>query len=270
MNAFFNVKNYKSLLKSTIETKKQSTKGYSQKLAEHMQVHPSLLSQVLNGHRDFSEEQLLAACQFLGFQKLETKYLLTLLQLERAGTVLLKDHYHEVLESIRATARDFSKRAPRDKELTDAEKAQFYSHWHYAAIHLLTSLNVKMSFEDISEKLALTHARTKEVLDFLIEAGMVVKTKDSYQATTLATHLNRGSPFLAKHHTNWRLKAVEATDELQADEMMYTAICSIEASDFQKFKDELTLLLEKFVSMVQKSEGEEIAQLGIDFLRIRK
>jgi hypothetical protein len=127
-----------------------------------------------------------------------------------------------------------------------------------------------MSFERIADRLGLDHKRTKDILDFLIDVGMVVKIKDHYQATTLATHLNRGSPFLAKHHTNWRLKAVEASDDLAADEMMYTAICSIGVSDFQKFKDELTLLLEKFVSLVQDAESEEIAQFSIDFMRIRK
>lgn len=86
----FEFENYKAALNSIIQERRRSQKALSRKLAGHLNVHPSMISQVLTGNKDFSEEQMILVCEFLGLPPLESQYLLVSLQVERAGSQKLK------------------------------------------------------------------------------------------------------------------------------------------------------------------------------------
>ena len=78
------------------------------------------------------------------------------------------------------------------------------------------------------------------------------------------------SPFLARHHVNWRLKAIQYSETLTDQELMYSANISISKIDFDSFREELVMLIQKFVKLVEKSPAEEIAQFNLDFFWIRE
>jgi len=265
----FESSDYKSVLQFHFSEKRKKLKGLSRKLAEYIGVHPTLVSQVLTGTKDFTEEQMLFVCEFLGVSNLESKYLLALLQRDRAGSKKLKDHFQEVIEQIRKQALQISERVPRDRQMSDTEKAIFYSSWIYSAVHLLTTLERPMAFEDICHRLNLAHGKAREILDFLIQIQMVIEVDGKFRAGAMATHIEKKSPFLIKHHSNWRLKAIQSAENLSDDELMYSANVSLSKKDFALLREEMMQTIERFLEVVRPSSAEDIAQFNLDFFWIR-
>lgn len=265
----FEYLDYKTALNAVLAEKRKTQKGLSRKLAEHLGVHPTLVSQVLTGTKDFTEEQMLSVCEYLGIAKIEVKYLLALLQFERAGSKKLKEHCQEVVEQIRKQALQISERVPRDHQLSDIEKAVFYSSWIYSAVQLLSTLAEPMNFEQICQRLNLTPGKARDTLDFLIQIQMVIEKEGRFFPGSVATHIEKGSPFLIKHHANWRMKAIQAAENLTDEELMYSANISVSKKDFTRLREELMQVIERFVEVVKPSPAEDIAQFNLDFFWIK-
>lgn len=266
----FESSDYKEILRFHFKEKRKQQKGLSRKLAEYLGVHPTLVSQVLTGSKDFTEEQILLVCEFLGVSGLESKYLLALVQWERAGSKKLKDHFLEVITAFRQQALQVSQRVPRDRHMSEIEKAIFYSSWVYSAVHMLTTLEKPVTFENICERLSLLPKKAREILDFLVQAHLVIERDGVFRAGAQLTHIEKSSPFLLKHHSNWRLKAIEACENLKDEELMYSANVSLSQKDFAILREELMRTIENFLQVVKLSPAEDIAQFNLDFFWIKK
>ncbi len=268
--SIFEVDNYKTALNLIIQDRRKSQKALSRKLAEHLNVHPSMISQVLTGNKDFSEEQMILVCEFLGLPPLESQYLLVSLQMERAGSQKLKDYFQGLRKEIRKKALQVVERVHQNRSLTEAEKAIFYSSWMYPTIHLLTTLDQKPRFEDICTRLDISPGKAREILDFLIGLEMIVEKNGTFSSGPVATHLEKKSPHLIKHHTNWRLKAIQYAEQLSDQELMYSANISVSRKDFEIIREEFMAMIQKFVNIVKDSPAEDIAQFNLDFFWIKK
>jgi uncharacterized protein (TIGR02147 family) len=265
----FEQDDYKEALKTIMDARKATQKGQSRKLAEYLGVHPTMVSQVMTGNKDFTEEQIILVCEFFYLPKLDSQYLLVLLQQERAGSKKLKNYFQELKEQVRKQALQVSHRVDKNRQLSEGEKSVFYSSWLYASIHLLTTLDKTVYFDDICKKLNLHPSKGREVLDFLIQIQMVVEKDGVFSSGPVATHLESNSPYLIKHHTNWRLKAIQTSESLTEEELMYTANVSLSKKDFALLREEFMQMIQRFVSVVKPSPAEDIAQLNLDFFWIR-
>ena len=98
---------------------------------------------------------------------------------------------------------------------------------------------------------------------------MVIETDGIFSSGPVATHLEKKSPFLIKHHTNWRLKAIQAAESLSDQELMYSANVSISKKDFTVLREELMQVIQRFVEVVKPSPAEDIAQFNLDFFWIK-
>lgn len=269
MNVFL-MDDYKEALKLYIRNKQGASRGALKDMAEYLGVHPTLISQILSGTKDFTEEQIFSVCEFLGIPNLESQYLWVLVQIERAGSVRLKKHYQETKAQLRKQSLQVSERVQRNRVLTDQEKSIFYSSWLYSAIHILTTLERKVDFEFICQRLQISAKRAREILDFLAEIQMVQEKDGYFTPGAASTHLEKNSAHIKKHHTNWRLKAIEACEDLSDEELMYSGNFSISKSDFAKLREEMLQTLQRFVKIVHDSPAEEIAQFNLDFFWIKK
>lgn len=86
----FEFKDYKQFVRHMINTQPILGRGSVKKMAESLRVHPSLISQVLKGTKEFTAEQANEVAAFLNLNELETEYFLCLVDIERAGTTRLK------------------------------------------------------------------------------------------------------------------------------------------------------------------------------------
>lgn len=265
----FEQDDYKVALKSLISSKGIEGRGSFKKLAEYLGVHATLVSQILSGSKDFTEEQIFSACEFLGISKLECHYLWILVQIERAGSLKLKNHYEELKDQLRKQALQVTNRVQKNHELTEAEKAIFYSSWVYSAVQLATTLEKSVDFNFICKRFHLSPAKAREVLDFLIGTQLISEKDGIFSSRMIITHLEKNSPFAVTHHTNWRLKAIEAAQNLSDEELIYSVNVSLSKENFIKLREEMVQVIQSFLKVVHDSPAEDIAQFNLDLFWIR-
>ncbi len=82
----FEFDDYKTIIKLLI--KEMPKKGYGEvrKIAQHLRIHSTLLSQILNGDRHLTMDQAYSLSAYFGLDTIETKYFLILIQKARAYT----------------------------------------------------------------------------------------------------------------------------------------------------------------------------------------
>jgi uncharacterized protein (TIGR02147 family) len=269
INMIFNFDDYRAFLKAFIQSRPRLGRGVLTKMAEHMDMTSAQMSHVFQGHREFNLEQALKAASFLGLSKMETEYFLELVQLARAGSRELVQFQKEKLKVIKAKGLELKNQVVSDhRVLSETEKAIFYSSWIYSAIRLYCSI-APTSFETICEVFQLTKSRALEILNFLCETGLCIKNDDGYSMGQQSTFLPRNSPLIMKHHTNWRLKALDRAEKGIEDELFYTSPVSMSEKDYESFRLRLTALIKEFSSTVKDSKEEQVACLNIDFFKLK-
>lgn len=260
----FDSLDYKAYTVGSLKSRPKGGRGQFRRLAEFLSINSTMVSQILSGSKDFTLEQAQQTCEFLGLTPLEKDYFMMLVQIERAGSFSLKEYYREKLKQIKKESLQVSKRVAAHRKLTDLEKSVFYSSPIYAAVHLLTTIGRGITLDDILRKLNLSRPRGLEILQFLTSIGLVTQENNLYRPGHLATHLDRGSPFLSKHHTNWRIKAIEKFESLTDEELMFTANISLSRSDFDLIKKKLLETIQDISKVVKNSPAEDVANLNID------
>lgn len=266
--SIFEFTDYKAYIRENLKKKPKKGHGEMLRLAEALSIHSTLVSQILKGSKNFTLEQAQGAAEYLGLIGLEADYFMNLVQLERAGTSKLKSYFKSQLEKQKAESLKLVKRVVRDHELTDEEKARFYSDWQYSAIRLLTSIPQYKTKDRLSEYLNLPATKVAEMLQFLVACGLCVEIDGVYDLGVQRTHLSDDSPFIKQHRLNWRVKALERLSHLSAEELMFVCPCSIREKDFAEFREELVELIKRFYERIKEPEAELLACLNIDWFFI--
>lgn len=88
--SIFGYQDYKRYLLDRMLSLPKKGRGEMQRMACFLNVHATLISQILRGPRDFSLEQALELSQYLVLTQQETEYFLTLIEIQRAGSLRLK------------------------------------------------------------------------------------------------------------------------------------------------------------------------------------
>lgn len=266
--AVFEYNDYKSFIRTEIKSRAGRGRGEFSRLAEHLGVNATMVSQVMAGSKDFTLEQAKKVADYFILPPIETDYFLILVQIERAGTQDLKNYFREKRDELKKESLQISKRIVSERKLNDLERSIFYSSGLYSAIHLYTSLDREANFEDIINKFDISRARAQEILQFLLSTGLCVQEKGRYRMGTQSTHVEKSSPFLIKHHSNWRIAAIQKSENLSDEEMMFTANISLSKKDFGKIRESLIQTVQEVSKTVKDSSPEDIANLNIDFFWI--
>lgn len=261
---------YRAFLRAYIAKLPKKGRGEINRWAVLIGVHPSLLSQTLSDTKNISLEQAQLLCEGLGLTPQEVEYFLCSVQLQRAGTSKLQNYFKEKLFQLKNAAVEISQRVRQDRSLSDEEKSIFYSHWLYAAMWLLTSLKGGQTLDEVVSKFQITRARALDILNFLAETQLCVVANGRYSMGPQSLHLDRKSPHVTKHHTNWRLRAIEASDKISEDEMMYTAPLSLSKADLKKIRGRMMEVIKEVTETAIPSEAEELVCFNLDLFFIKK
>ena len=260
---------YCKFLIDYIQSRPKGGRGEILRMAEALEVHPSLVSQVLNRLKDFNLEQAMKMAQYLNLTSNEIEYFMNLVQLERASTPELIKYFQQKIKIQKDLSKELHHRVQKDKNLTDEEKATLYSHWLYLATWLLTSLKKGKTLEQIAEWFNIPKERVESIIKFLVDAQLCQYSNGHFVIGHQSVHIERGSPHLYKHHSNWRLKAIEAADQISSDELMYTAPISISKKDFDTVREKLLQIIKEVTEVALKSEAENIACFNLDFFWLK-
>ena len=262
-----NLYEYKSY-KDWLNVRLADQRGIKKRIADCLKVHTSLLSQILHGAKNLNEEQGLSLATFLGLNESETEYFLFLIRLERAGTISYRNYCKARLNEIRRVSLEPSERVKLAKELSPTNKAEFYSHWYFSAIRLLTSLDDSQTAEKISEKLQLPLKTVRQVLSFLVETGLCIEENGALKLGPGRTHEPSDSPHALRHHLNWRLKAIEMIPQPQQRHFAFTSPFTASEEDAIHFRTILSDAIASFSESVDSSHAEKLYCLNVDWFEV--
>jgi hypothetical protein len=243
--------------------------GEMGKIAKRLNVSTTWISQVAAGKKLFTSEQANEFADYLKLTNLETDFVLTLIQIERAGTPKLRSFWGEKISQIKRQAADLSKRVTSEQSLSDSSRAIYYSSAQFSAVRAFLSVGSSgKTLPEVVSRFQISRARAAEILDFLIGCGLCRKHNDSYLVGPQKLHLEQSSPFSTRHHSNWRVRALKKAENLSPDELMYTGLVSLSYSDFEKLRGEMLDFVQKFLRTVHDSPAEDTACFNLDFFWI--
>lgn len=243
-------------------------RGQLTKTAESLQIQPSLLTGILQGSKNLTFDQALDWIEYAGLTALEGRYFISLLHFERAGTPRARRFYQTQITDLKSQANLIKSRLPPSAELSELAKSQFYSQWYYSAIRLMTDLPYLKTPQAIAEALGLKRSLVLEVLDFLVENGLVNQSADGYSLAHKSTHVGAAETSVALHHTNWRVKAIESLSHTEENDLHFTSTLTLSAKDAAIIRKKILETLDSVFKIVDDSESEILNCISIDWFNV--
>lgn len=265
---FYQIDNYRDLVRHYFGKRSRSGRGEIAKLAQAIRVQPAFISQVLSGKKDFSMEQSFAVAQYLELSEPEREHLFLLVQKDRAGTKDLKKYLEAKIEKQSEQFLKVANRLEKHRTLSDQDKALFYSSWLHMAVWLCSSIDNGMSLEGICERVGIDRKAALVILDFLCDKELCLYQDGLYKMGTQHIHIPNDSPFVVRHHMNWRVKALQRHERVGKDEIAFTSPVSIAKKDFHAIRELILKCIQESIEIAKKSDAQDIAFLNIDWLWI--
>jgi uncharacterized protein (TIGR02147 family) len=266
MISVFNSTDYKDFLRSLIAEQSEK-RGYQGQLASAAGCQPAYLSQVLRSHVHLTPEHACNLAHFLGLDELETHYFLLLVDYGRAGSRRLQQRIKTQLDKLKRESENFSKRLKEPGLKTAEAQALYYSAWYWGAIHILTSVPEAQTPEAIAQRLNLPVELVLETLRGLKTMGLVKFEDNRWQFTGGNLHIPKNSPLNGVNHQNWRLKAVQDSQNPASDGLHYTFCFAVTRADYEKLKTMLLAFIDEQRKLIAPSECEELVCFTYDLYR---
>jgi uncharacterized protein (TIGR02147 family) len=246
-------------------------RGSQSRLAIRLKCSSVFISQLLSGARLLSSEQALEVCDFFSFTEKESHYFIKLVEYDRAGTKNLKNFIKKEIAQLSEEFQKISSRVPIDKDLPDSDHALLSSDWLYSVVRLLSSVEGFQTIEKIAQVLNTDREKITQIVDFLLERGLCVRTDIGIDIGPRATHLKPDSSLARVRRTTWRLKALEhlQNDKIRQSELgdiFYSGVSALSYEAVGEIKKEVTALIEKYSQTARDSKSETIYLMNLDWL----
>ncbi|OFZ01997.1 MAG: hypothetical protein A2Z97_08395 [Bdellovibrionales bacterium GWB1_52_6] len=258
--------NYKKYVSDRLES--LGLRGPRSKLASHLRCQSAYVSQVLNGRLHFSLEHAVLINHFFGHSSEEAHYFLLLIHEARAGSESLKQYYVSQLHEIRERRQHITHRLKVKRSLSEPDQAIYYGSWLYAAIHMMVMVPRFQTKQEIASHLQLSVKAITDAIEFLNSVGLVVQEGNKYRIGAARMHLDSSSSMIAKHHSNWRLRAIQSLDRPLKEDLHFTSIASLSEKDAARIRTIILEFLEQREEIIRPSKDETVFCLGIDFFKI--
>lgn len=264
----FTSNSYQDFVRDTIRSLPKGGRGELLRLASHIGIHTSTLSQILAHKKNLTLEQACSMAEYFGLNELEARYFLLMVSRARAGTALLRKRYQVQIDEIRAVKDDLKTVIPQDRPLSMDEKAVFYSNWYYTAIWAQTSIPGFQSKDALQRHFQLPRAIVNEVVQFLMRTGLCVEENGELRPGHQYSHLEASSPLISRHHANWRIKAMERHPLLTTSELSYSSPMTLSNPDSEKVRALLVKLISNVNQIRDPSPCEQLRCLNIDWIKL--
>jgi len=74
---------------------------------------------------------------------------------------------------------------------------------------------------------------------------------------------------IAKHHSNWRIKAIQSLDETHQNDLHYSSVITCSFDDSVKIKMALIQAIDEIRKIVRPSEDEGAYAYSLDFFGLK-
>jgi uncharacterized protein (TIGR02147 family) len=251
----FDYKDYKNYLTDFFDATGRS--GKRSAFSKAIGCQPAYLSRVLNGEAHLSPEQVDKASEFLGHTREEEKFFFFLVLWNRAGTPSLRKKIGDEIKELRDQHLLLKNRVSLRQPLPPDSQVTYYSAWYYTAVHMLFDIDEAWTPDLIASTLGLSLKRVSEVLSFLSENGLIQRTTSGYKILERETHIDSQSPLVAKHHINWRVKAIQSLEHGREESLHYSSVISVANKDIPKIREIMVDAIERIRRTVKISQPEE-------------
>lgn len=269
MSLPFSETDYRSVIRKWVAERPHKGRGEMKIIAELLSIPSSVWSQTLSGQREMNEDQAFLVADHFAFTELEREYFLCLVQIERAGHHEYKAHLKKKLLGLRDKSQNLSTRLEHEKVLNEKDQAEFYSTWIYSAVRLYCGIGTGKKIDDICAEFNLERERAVRIINFLLSVGLIVLENSLYKMGPARTHVGKNSPFVSKHHTNWRVRAMERAQNLKDNELMFTGPMSLSQKDFESLRERMIGMIQEVSDKVKDSESEILACFNLDFFKMK-
>jgi uncharacterized protein (TIGR02147 family) len=261
----FDFTDYKAFLKHIEEVRAPIQRGFRSRLAEETGCQNAFISQVLNSGAQFSLEQTLKIASYLKLTDDERHYFLWLVEYARAGSQELKTYFQNLMTILREKNLEIKERVGSAQTLSIENQSIYYSHWYYAAIHVLVTIPKFRTVSNIAQALDLPAGLAERAVLFLVTSGLLTESRGELRPGPTQLHLDRGSPNISKHHTNWRIAAINSLSTEASTDVHYSTVSSLSLKDIEAIRSQLVQQIQTYVETVQKSPEEELYCFSLDF-----
>ena len=265
----FEFKFYKEYLRALVGPSHKRT-GIKGAIAKALRCQSTYLSHVLHGNAHLSLEQGEALSDFLGHTAEEKRFLLFLIQKDRAGTKSLTAHFEELIEEIVARRLTLTERLGARNALSEEDKSVYYSSWQYAAIHIALTIPELRTSEALARYFCVRQKRVAEILEFLCKTGIATRNVDYFVPGTTQIRLGKASHQIIKHHANWRNQAIDSLEREEISDLHYSAVVSLSEQDVLKLKNEILEFIKKTLATIHASSEERLLGFNVDFFDLKR
>ncbi len=265
----FEFEDYKKWVNTRIQGLPKAGRGQYKRIAEHLSVNATIVTQVFNGERDLTPEQAVLLADYFALSKIETRFLLLLVNFSRAGSHLYRKNLSEEILELREQAREIKNRVQQDHFLTDEAKSILYSNWYYLAIWSLTAIPDFQNLDAIIERLKINKKKAREAIEFLKKYALVIEDENGRlkNGPTLV-HLESTSPQIPRHHQSWRLQAFRHYENPQATDAFYSAPVTLSEKDANLIRENLLKFISSSVDTIKDSPSEKLYCLCLDWFEV--
>ncbi len=127
MKALYDYTDYKDFLNDRISRFPNKGRGISSKLSKYIGVSAVMVSQVLNGNRNFSRDKLYLTTLFLEMNDLETEYLLNLFDANQSKNFEHVNYLQKRLERLKSEIQKREALTFSASERLSAEDSTYWS-----------------------------------------------------------------------------------------------------------------------------------------------
>lgn len=266
METIFDHKTHFSYLKSRLTHRR----GAKAQLAAYLRIQPAFLSQVLAEKYCLSLEQAEEANGYFDHATDEAHFFILLVSRDRAGTQGLHRHFDQQIQAVLKKRLSVVERLGRKVEISEEVKGIYYSSWLYAAAHVAATIPQLSTRRAMAECFDIPIEIMTKILDFLVEHQMLTKVDDSYRTNQNWVRLDRGSPHIVKHHTNWRQKAIQNFEVQTERDLHYSGVFSLDEKTALTIKDRTLEYLKQTVNTIDGVPEERLYVMGFDFFQLGK
>jgi len=268
-NEVFDYADYKDYLRDYALRLPARGHGFRSRMAEAAGCRVAFVSQVLNGDLHFNPEQAENLNPLLGHSAEESDFFLLLIQHGRAGTHALRTRIQSQIDRALQKRLVLKDRVDIKAGLDPVAQATYYSSWHFAAIHILVTIEGCRTKDAIADHLRLPMEKVSQVLEFLRASGLVRIEKGQILPGVSRIFLGSDSPMISRHHANWRVRAIESLDRTLDTDIHLSTLLSVAKKDVLKMKEQIIKGIEQTRGIARDSTPEEeLYCFNLDFFKV--
>ena len=139
----------------------------------------------------------------------------------------------------------------------------YYSSWHVLATHILLSIPEFNTKDKIANHFKLPSHQIAVALEFLVRSGLAHEINGKYSILNTRTHLAKGSPLFPRHHTNWRIRAIQAMDHERENDLHYSGAFTLSKKDLLKVRSLMLSFIEESEPLIRQSKEETLCCINL-------